>query len=89
MIKVLYIYILGVYYEIILKPNKIIFEKYQKFNKFQFYLLNSRILFSCKLFTFFRSPQNHRVGVDGQDNQRCGNSLNVHGYLFNTPQEFK
>uniref|UniRef100_A0A5K4F3H5 Phosphodiesterase I n=2 Tax=Schistosoma mansoni TaxID=6183 RepID=A0A5K4F3H5_SCHMA len=35
------------------------------------------------------SPQNHRVGVDGQDNQRCGNSLNVHGYLFNTPQEFK
>ncbi|CAH8518140.1 unnamed protein product [Schistosoma turkestanicum] len=35
------------------------------------------------------SPQNHRVGIDGQDNQGGGNTLINHGYLFNTPEEFK
>ncbi|KAK4470711.1 hypothetical protein MN116_006239 [Schistosoma mekongi] len=36
-----------------------------------------------------KSPQNHRVGADGHDHQGGGNTLNTHGYLFNTPREFK
>nr|CAH8857122.1 unnamed protein product [Trichobilharzia regenti] len=35
------------------------------------------------------SPPNHRVGVDNQGHQGGGNTLNAHGYLFNTPHEFK
>ncbi|CAH8574297.1 unnamed protein product [Heterobilharzia americana] len=35
------------------------------------------------------SPPNHRVGIDGQGHQGGGGTLNTHGYLFNTPHEFK
>ncbi|VDP80019.1 unnamed protein product [Echinostoma caproni] len=35
------------------------------------------------------SPQNHRTGTETQGHQGGGNILDGHGYLFNTPHEFK
>ncbi|KAF7261912.1 hypothetical protein EG68_00732 [Paragonimus skrjabini miyazakii] len=35
------------------------------------------------------SPPNHRVGTESQGHQGGGNNIEGHGYLFNSPHEFK
>ncbi|KAG5450886.1 Coiled-coil domain-containing protein 162 [Clonorchis sinensis] len=35
------------------------------------------------------SPPNHRVGTEAQGHKGGGNTIDGHGYLFNSPQEFK